>query len=45
MQCYDKLKNVFSSVGAFSAERNFIRGDPEGVIRWIKGESKHLTKC
>ena len=29
MQCSDKLKNAFTSVGAFSAERNFISGDPE----------------
>jgi hypothetical protein len=38
MQCSDKLKNVFTSVVAFSVERNFIRGDPEGVIKWIEGE-------
>jgi hypothetical protein len=38
MQCYDKLKNAFTRIGAFSAERNFIRGDPEGVIKWIEGE-------
>ena len=29
---------LFTSVGAFSAERNFIRGDPEGVIKWIEDE-------
>jgi hypothetical protein len=23
-----------------SAEQNFIRGDPEGVIKWIEGEVK-----
>jgi hypothetical protein len=40
MQCSDKLKNAFTSVGAFSTERNFIRGDPEGVIKWIEGEIK-----
>jgi hypothetical protein len=34
------LKNIFSKVGAFSSEQNFIRGDPDGVIRWINGESK-----
>jgi lipocalin len=33
MRCSDKLKNAFTSVGAFSAERNFICGDPEGVIK------------
>jgi hypothetical protein len=32
------LKNDFASVGAFSAEQNFIRGDPKGVIKWILGE-------
>jgi hypothetical protein len=40
MQCSDKLKNVFASVGAFSTERNFIHGDPKGVIKWIEGEVK-----
>jgi hypothetical protein len=40
MQCSDKLKNAFVSVGAFSAEKNFIHGDPEGVIKWIKGKVK-----
>jgi hypothetical protein len=38
MECSDKLKNAFTSIGAFSAERNFIRGDPDGVIKWIEGE-------
>jgi hypothetical protein len=38
MQCSDKLKNVFAKVGALSTVRNFIRGDPEGVIKWIEGE-------
>jgi hypothetical protein len=28
MQCSNKLKNAFVSVGVFSAEQNFIRGDP-----------------
>jgi hypothetical protein len=27
-------------VGAYSAEENFIRGDPEGVIEWISGEAE-----
>ena len=31
-------KYFFIGVGAFSAEQNFIRGDPEGVIKWIEGE-------
>jgi hypothetical protein len=38
MQCSNKLKNAFVSVGALSAKQNFIRGDPEGVIKWIEGE-------
>jgi hypothetical protein len=25
-------------VGDYSAEENFIRGDPEGIIEWISGE-------
>jgi DNA repair exonuclease SbcCD ATPase subunit len=33
-----KLKYAFTSVGAFSIERNFIRGDREGVIKLIEGE-------
>jgi DNA repair exonuclease SbcCD ATPase subunit len=39
-KCSDELKNSFISVGMFSAERNFIRGDPEGVLKWIEGEVK-----
>jgi hypothetical protein len=38
MKCSNKLKNAFVSVGAFSAEQNFIHGDLEGVIKWIEGE-------
>jgi hypothetical protein len=34
------LKNNFAKVGAYSSEENFIRGDPEGVIEWISGETK-----
>jgi hypothetical protein len=40
MQCSHKLKNAFTSVGAFSTEQNFICGDPEGVIKWIEGKIK-----
>jgi hypothetical protein len=35
-----KLKTSFAKVGAYSAEENIIRGDPEGVIEWISGEAK-----
>jgi hypothetical protein len=34
------LKNSFAKVGAYSSEENFVRGDPEGVIEWIRGEAK-----
>jgi hypothetical protein len=36
-ECAKNLKNIISKVGAFSSKRNFIRGDPDGVIRWING--------
>jgi hypothetical protein len=35
-----KLKTSFSKVGAYSSEKNFIRGDPEGVIEWISEEAE-----
>jgi predicted metal-dependent peptidase len=44
MQCSDKLKNVIAQFGAFSTDRNFIRGDPEGVIKWIEGEIEAFDK-
>ena len=40
MECCNNLKNRFAKVGAFSSEQNFIRGDPDGVIRSISGEAK-----
>jgi hypothetical protein len=40
LDCVKKLKTSFAKVGAYSAEENFIRGDPEGVIEWINGEAK-----
>jgi hypothetical protein len=40
MESCNKLKNSFAKVGAFSTEQNFIRGDPDGVIRWIGSEAK-----
>jgi hypothetical protein len=40
MECCNKLKNSFAKVGAFSMEKNFIHGDPDGVIRWIGGEAE-----
>jgi hypothetical protein len=35
-----KIKASFANVGAYSNEDNFIRGDPEGVIKWISGEAE-----
>jgi hypothetical protein len=40
LDCVKKFKTSFANVGAYSAEENFIRGDPEGVIEWISGEAK-----
>jgi hypothetical protein len=40
LNCVKKLKTSFTKVGAYSAEENFIRGDPEGVIEWISGEAE-----
>jgi hypothetical protein len=39
-----KLKTSFSKVGAYSSEKNFIRGDPEGVIEWISGEAEAFVE-
>jgi hypothetical protein len=44
MEYCNKLKNNFAKVGAFSTEQDFIRGDPDGVIRWIGGEVKAFDK-
>jgi predicted RNase H-like nuclease (RuvC/YqgF family) len=32
IECVKKIRTSFASVGAFSSEENFIRGDPEGPI-------------
>jgi hypothetical protein len=40
LNCVKKLKSSFAKVGAYSSEENFIRGDPEGVIDWIRGEAE-----
>jgi hypothetical protein len=34
-----KIKTSFASVGAYSSEDNFVRGDPEGPIEWISSEA------
>jgi hypothetical protein len=40
MECVKKIKTSFASVGAFSSEENFIRGNPEGPIEWINHEAE-----
>ena len=40
MDCAKKLKDSFAKVGAYSSEQKFIRGDPEGVIKWISEEGE-----
>ena len=40
LDCAKKLKDSFAKVGAYSSEQNFIRGDPEGVIEWIREEGE-----
>jgi hypothetical protein len=40
LDCVKKIKASFTKVGAYSAEENFIRGDPEGVVEWISGEAE-----
>jgi hypothetical protein len=32
LDCVKKLKTSFAKVGAYSAEENFIRGDPKGIV-------------
>ena len=40
MECVKKMKASFASVGAFSSEENFTRGNPEGPIEWINHEAE-----
>jgi hypothetical protein len=40
LDCVKKLKTSFAKVGAYFAEENFIRGDPEGIVEWISGEAE-----
>jgi hypothetical protein len=39
IECVGKTKTSFASVGAYSSEDNFVRGDPEGPIEWINSEA------
>jgi hypothetical protein len=29
---------MFASIGAFSSDEKFVRGDAKGAIKWIEGE-------
>jgi hypothetical protein len=40
IECVRKIRTSFASVGTFSSEENFIRGDPEGPIEWISHEAE-----
>src|SRR5688572_22362341 len=40
MECVEKIKTSFASVGAYSNEGNFVLGDPKGPIDWINGEAE-----
>jgi hypothetical protein len=40
IECVKKIKSSFVSVGAFSSEENFTRGNPEGPIEWISHEAE-----
>jgi hypothetical protein len=40
IECAKKIKSSFTSVGAFSSEENFTRGNPEGPIEWISHEAE-----
>jgi hypothetical protein len=40
IECVKKIRTSFASVGAFSSEENFIRGDLEGPIGWISHEAE-----
>jgi hypothetical protein len=40
IECVKKIKSSFASVGAFSSEENFSRGNPEGPMEWISNEAE-----
>jgi hypothetical protein len=40
MACVEKIKTSFASIGAYSNVDNFVVGDPEGPIEWIKCEAE-----
>ena len=40
VECVNKIKSSLASVGAFSSEENFSRGNPEGPLEWISHEAE-----
>jgi len=40
IECVNKIKNSFASVGAISSEENFSRGNPEDPLEWISHEAE-----
>jgi hypothetical protein len=40
IECVKTIITSFASVGTFSSEENFIRGDPKGPIGWIGHEAE-----
>jgi hypothetical protein len=36
--CCEKLKGMFTKIGDFSSDENFVRGDAKEAIKWIEGE-------
>jgi hypothetical protein len=40
IECVKKIRTSFASVGAFSSEENFVRGDPEGPIESINHKAE-----
>jgi hypothetical protein len=40
IECAKKIKSSSASVGAFSSEENFTRGNPEGPVEWISHEAE-----
>jgi hypothetical protein len=40
IECVKKIKTSFANVGAYSSEENFVKGDPEGPIKWTSHEAE-----
>jgi hypothetical protein len=35
---------MFTNIGAFLSDENFVQGDAEGAVKWIEGETKAFDK-